>query len=80
MEFNFYKGTAVNKGGEMPWIDVTTNTAYMSKESLVNRCDNIEALEIKGINNIVISIYPDKWHIEQVGGYTHEDGLFTIVQ
>ena len=79
MEFSFYKGTAINKGGVMPYIDPCTATTYFTAAALANRVDNISELDRPGINHIVVSVLPDRWHIEQVGGYSYEDGLFTIV-
>ena len=79
MEFSFYKGTAINKGGVMPYIDPCTATAYFTAAALENRVDNITELDRPGINHIIVSVLPDRWHIEQVGGYSYEDGLFTIV-
>lgn len=75
MEYNFYKGSAINKGGVMPYVDSRTNIAYFSTECL-NNADNKEVLTVEGITNIVVSVYPDYLHIETIGGYTYEDGLF----
>jgi hypothetical protein len=75
MEYNFYKGSAINKGGVMPYVDSRTNIAYFSTECL-NNADNKEVLTVEGITNIVVSVYPNYLHIEQIGGYTYESGLF----
>lgn len=79
MEFSFYKGTAINKGGVMPYIDPCTATTYFTAAALANRVDNISELDRPGINHIVVSVLPDRWHIEQVGGYSYEAGLFAVV-
>ena len=79
MESSFYKGTAINKGGAMPYIDPCTATTYFTAAALANRVDNISELDRPGINHIVVSVLPDRWHIEQVGGYSYEAGLFTVV-
>lgn len=75
----YCKTTVINHGGELPYIDHLDGAALLSCEKIAERCDNPDMLKKDGINHIVIGIYPDHWHIEQVSGYSYEEGMFCEV-
>ena len=79
-ERDFKASLVVKEGADetaVPWVNPVTHTSHISIGQLWDNADNCEVLEQDGINNLVVVIMPEKWHIAQVSGYTADRGLYT---
>lgn len=63
-------------GTNAPWVDPTNCNAYLTPEEIKANADNAEVIYEEGANHLVISVYADRWHVEQVSGYTPDRGMF----
>ena len=64
-------------GGNVPWIDPINCCAFLYPAEIDANADNPEVIRQDGVNHLVISVYPDHWHVSQVGGYTPDRGMYT---
>lgn len=65
-----------DKAGNVPYVDPTSGNAYLYSCEVEANTDNPKALQEPGINHLVIAVYRDHWHVEQVCGYTPEIGSY----
>ena len=65
------------EGGNVPYVDPVSCCAYVCAAEVDANADNSEVIRERGANHLVIAVFPDHWHVAQVGGYTPEGGLFT---
>lgn len=64
-------------GGYIPYIDPVNCCAFLRASEIRELADNPDVISQRGVNHLVIEVYPDRWHVSQVGGYTPENGMFT---